>query len=81
MAVSHTLTHTSVNSTQSSNAAASVADRLRKQIKNHAVKVLRETIAEKSCGVTTAMLRGHSGPMAVHLCCKVTICSLFRSLS
>jgi hypothetical protein len=58
---------TSVNSTQASNTAASVADRLRKQIKNHAVKVLRETIAEKSCVITRAMLRGHSGPMAAQI--------------
>lgn len=43
---------------------ASVADRLRKQIKTHAVKVLREAIADKSCAITTAMLRGYSGPMA-----------------
>jgi len=43
---------------------ASVADRLRKQIKTHAVKVLREAIGDKACTLTTAMLRGYSGPMA-----------------
>lgn len=43
---------------------ASVADRLRKQIKTHAVKVLREAIAEKECALSVSMLRGHVGAMA-----------------
>ena len=44
--------------------AASVADRLRKQIKTHAVKVLREAIADPACGLSTAALRGHLGALA-----------------
>ena len=42
---------------------ASVADRLRKQVKTHAVKVLREAIGDEACGITKAVLRGYSGPM------------------
>jgi len=42
---------------------ASVADRLRKQAKTRAVKVLREAIATKSLGITQHMLRGHCGAM------------------
>jgi hypothetical protein len=42
---------------------ASVADRLRKQVKTHAVKVLREAIGDETCGVTKAILRGYKGPM------------------
>ncbi len=43
---------------------ASVADRLRKQIKTYAVKVLREAIADKRCNLDTSVLRGHRGPLA-----------------
>eukprot|EP00960_Hanusia_phi_P069207 767028-Hanusia_phi.AAC.3 len=42
---------------------ASVADRLRKQAKTRAVKVLREAIANKSLGITLAMMRGHEGAL------------------
>jgi len=48
-------------------AHAAVADRLRKQIKTHAVKVLRESIADRACSVTTPMLRGMHGPLAPSL--------------
>mmetsp|Transcript_9340 Transcript_9340/g.18204 ORF Transcript_9340/g.18204 Transcript_9340/m.18204 type:complete len:176 (+) Transcript_9340:2-529(+) len=43
---------------------ASVADRLRKQAKTRAVKVLREAIGNKALGVTRDMLRGHQGALA-----------------
>mmetsp|Transcript_16128 Transcript_16128/g.25026 ORF Transcript_16128/g.25026 Transcript_16128/m.25026 type:complete len:224 (-) Transcript_16128:283-954(-) len=42
---------------------ASVADRLRKQAKTRAVKVLREAIGNKAIGITQHMLRGHCGAM------------------
>ena len=42
---------------------ASVADRLRKQAKTRAVKVLREAIANKSLGITMSMMRGHEGAL------------------
>eukprot|EP00961_Rhodomonas_salina_P184204 2487263-Rhodomonas_salina.2 len=45
-------------------ADASVADRLRKQAKTRAVKVLREAIGNKALGVTMPMLRGHEGALA-----------------
>ncbi len=40
-----------------------VADRLRKQAKTRAVKVLREAIGTKHAGITQHMLRGHCGAM------------------
>lgn len=43
---------------------ASVADRLRKQIKTHAVKVIREVIVDKRCFLTASELRGHRGPLS-----------------
>jgi len=42
---------------------ANVADRLRKQAKTRAIKLLREVIYDDDSGVTTAMLRGRHGPM------------------
>jgi hypothetical protein len=47
---------------------ASVADRLRKQAKTRAVKVLREAIADPVCGATTRILRGFAGAHAPSLC-------------
>jgi len=44
-------------------AHANVADRLRKQAKTRAIKLLREVIYDASSGVTAAMLRGRLGPM------------------
>jgi len=44
---------------------ASVADRLRKQAKTRAVKVLREAIGNKAHGITMKMLRGHEGATAM----------------
>ena len=43
---------------------ASVADRLRKQAKTRAVKILREAIADPASGITSRMLRGYMGPQA-----------------
>jgi hypothetical protein len=45
-------------------AIATVADSLRKQMKTHAVKILREAIADKRCNLDTNVLRGHRGPLA-----------------
>jgi hypothetical protein len=42
---------------------SSVADRLRKQAKTRAIKLLREVIFDAESGVTAAMLRGREGPM------------------
>ena len=47
---------------------ASVADRLRKQAKTRAVKVLREAIADPMCGATARILRGFAGAHAPSLC-------------
>lgn len=44
-------------------AEANVADRLRKQAKTRAIKLLREVIWDESSGVTAAMLRGRHGPL------------------
>jgi hypothetical protein len=44
-------------------AHANVADRLRKQAKTRAIKLLREVIWDESSGVTAAMLRGREGPL------------------
>uniref|UniRef100_A0A7S0I0P0 Uncharacterized protein n=1 Tax=Hanusia phi TaxID=3032 RepID=A0A7S0I0P0_9CRYP len=42
---------------------ANVADRLRKQAKTRAIKLLREVIWDDASGVTAAMLRGRHGPL------------------
>jgi hypothetical protein len=42
---------------------AAVADRLRKQAKTRAVRLLRESIGDKSVGVSREMLRGHYGAL------------------
>jgi len=44
---------------------ASVADRLRKQAKTRAVKLIREVIGESARSMGAKVLRGHSGAMAV----------------
>ena len=44
-------------------AEANVADRLRKQAKTRAIKLLREVIWDENSGVTAAMLRGRHGPL------------------
>ena len=46
---------------------ASVADRLRKQAKTRAVKVVREAIADPECGGSRRALRGLDGPHAPSL--------------
>mmetsp|Transcript_39232 Transcript_39232/g.123746 ORF Transcript_39232/g.123746 Transcript_39232/m.123746 type:complete len:412 (-) Transcript_39232:86-1321(-) len=50
------------NSKELDISCASVADRLRKQAKTRAVKMLKEAIADPSCGATFRALRGYSGP-------------------
>ena len=57
---------------------ASVADRLRKQAKTRAVKVLRETIGNKSHGITMKMLRGHEGAAALELRLRDALGGLLR---
>ena len=47
---------------------AAVADRLRKQAKTRAVKVVREAIADPMCGATMRILSGFAGPHATSLC-------------
>jgi len=47
---------------------AAVADRLRKQAKTRAVKVVREAIADPMCGATMRILSGFAGPHAPSLC-------------
>jgi hypothetical protein len=54
---------------------ASVADRLRKQAKTRAVKILREAIADPVCGATTRILRGFAGAHAPSLCLNKYILS------
>eukprot|EP00286_Rhodomonas_abbreviata_P020587 CAMPEP_0181310982 /NCGR_PEP_ID=MMETSP1101-20121128/12887_1 /TAXON_ID=46948 /ORGANISM="Rhodomonas abbreviata, Strain Caron Lab Isolate" /LENGTH=355 /DNA_ID=CAMNT_0023417669 /DNA_START=750 /DNA_END=1813 /DNA_ORIENTATION=+ len=44
-------------------AQASIADRLRKQAKTRAIKLLREVIVDERSRVSAAMLRGREGPM------------------
>jgi len=51
----------SYNSKDLDTSCASVADRLRKQAKTRAVKILREAIADPVCGATTRILRGLGG--------------------
>ncbi len=41
--------------------SASVVDRLRKQAKTRAIKVVRELIYDAASGITSAMLRGYKG--------------------
>eukprot|EP00960_Hanusia_phi_P051457 760816-Hanusia_phi.AAC.3 len=55
------------NSKELDISCASVADRLRKQAKTRAVKILKEAIADPSCGATFRALRGYSGPSAPSL--------------
>ena len=44
-------------------AIANVADRLRKQAKTRAIKLLREVIWDEASGLTASMLRGRHGPL------------------
>jgi hypothetical protein len=48
-------------------ACAGVADRLRKQAKTRAVKIVREAIADPACGASMRVLRGHAGAQAPSL--------------
>ncbi|KAJ1481273.1 hypothetical protein T484DRAFT_1808100 [Baffinella frigidus] len=44
---------------------SAIADRLRKQAKTRAIKLLREVIFDEESGVTAAMLRGREGPLVM----------------
>lgn len=45
-------------------AAATLADRLRKKIKTHAVKILREAIGDARCRISSSCLSGQQGAVA-----------------
>ena len=53
--------------------SANVADRLRKQAKTRAIKLLREIIWNEPSGVTAAMLRGRQGPLLPSQCLEELI--------